>query len=258
MKTLRTLLQEGDTLYGVLVTINDSCVSETLSVCFDWLWIDMEHAPLSLNDVRSLAQAADKGCNVLVRIPVNSEEWIKRVLDLGVAGIIVPHVNTYEEAKRIAEVSYYPPQGQRSIGCCRVSQYGMNGIYKQQANANRIVCVQIEDARGVGNINEIATVPGIDGIIIGPYDLSGSYNKLGQLDDSEVVEAIEKVRSVCKKNNKPIGIFAKDALAAKQYIAKGFQLIAIGIDIHYLWTAAKASLDSLNDESAALIAAETL
>ncbi|MBS0622405.1 MAG: 2,4-dihydroxyhept-2-ene-1,7-dioic acid aldolase [Verrucomicrobia bacterium] len=239
-------IAQGETLCGTIVTLNLPSVGEVLSECgFDWLWIDMEHAPFSLSDVQAMLQAKNRACGALVRIPVNSEEWIKRVLDLGVEGIIIPHVNTAEEAKRIIDISYYPPQGCRSVGMSRANRYGLDSRYKQEANEKRGIFVQIEDKEGVANIEEIAKLPGIDGIIIGPTDLSGSYGKLGQVRAPEVVEAIEKVLKVCKRHKKPIGIFAKEAELGQHYIKQGFQLVAVGIDVHYLWTAAKAAVTSL-------------
>lgn len=194
-------------LHGVIVTISSSSVSEVLSECgFDWLWIDMEHAPFSLREVQEMAQAKSKECAALVRIPVNTEEWIKRVLDLGVEGIIIPHVNTVEEAEQAVKASYYPPEGHRSVGPVRASQYGMDTRYKQEANEKRLLFVQIEHREGVKNIQEIVQVAGLDGIIIGPYDLSGSYGKLGQIQDPEVSLAIERVLDTCKRFQKPIGI----------------------------------------------------
>lgn len=244
--TFKDRLQAGETLHGLILTMNSPSISEMLCECgFDWFWVDMEHAPLSLREVQELAQVKKSQCAALVRIPANSEEWVKRVLDLGVEGIIVPHVNTVEQAKSAVQASYYPPQGNRSVGLTRASRYGMNPNYRQEANDQRLLFLQIEHKEGVGNIGEIVQVPGVDGIIIGPYDLSGSYGKPGQIHDPEVLSAIETVMRVCKQSNKPMGIFAKDVEDAKRYQELGFQLIATGIDVHYLWTAAKVTLDAV-------------
>jgi 2-keto-3-deoxy-L-rhamnonate aldolase RhmA len=241
-------MQSGALLHGMIITMSLPSVSEMLSECgCDWLWIDMEHAPLSLNDVQQMAQAKRKECTALVRIPSNDEEWIKRVLDLGVEGIIIPHVNSAEEAKRAVDVSYYPPQGTRSVGCSRASRFGMDAQYKYEANTKRLLFVQIEHKEGVKNIDSIVQLYGIDGIVIGPYDLSGSYGKLGQIQDDEVVDAIEKVLNACKQSSKPAGIFAKNVEDAKRYLRQGFQLVAIGIDVQYLWNASKVAFDSVKN-----------
>ena len=246
--SLKALLSNGKSLHGIVVTIKDPGVSQTLSECCDWLWIDMEHAPFSLSDVEALANAVRARCKTIVRVPTGSEEWIKRVLDLGVDGLIVPHVSTVEQARQLVLWSFYPPQGQRSIGCVRASSFGMNPHYKQTANDNRVLFVQVEDRRGVQNIDEIAQVPGVDGIIVGPYDLSGSFGKLGQVEDAEVVEAIGRVLAACQRHRKPIGIYAKDANKAREYLEQGFQLVATGIDIQYLWMSAKASVGLLKQQ----------
>ncbi len=229
-------------LTGIIVTMGTPCVSEILSQCgFDWLWIDMEHAPFDLGIVQSMAQASK--CPTMVRIPKLSEEWVGRVLDLGVDGIIVPHVNTAEEAKRIVMASWYPPQGNRSLGMSRAGCYGMES--KEGANSKRVVWAQIEHRIGVENVREIVKVPGIDGIMIGPYDLSGSMGKPGKIEDPDVKEAIDKVFQVCQKNNMPVGIFAKEPKKAREYIEKGFRIIALGVDVHYLWSSTKAALQEL-------------
>lgn len=232
---------------GIIVTMSLPSVSEMLSGCgYDWLWIDMEHAPLSLREVQGLAQAKNPKCTALVRVPTNSDEWIKRTLDLGVEGIIIPHVSNAQEAKKAITASYYPPQGDRGAGLGRANGYGMNGRYKDEANAKRLLFIQVEDREGVENIGEIAQLQGVDGVIIGPYDLSGSYGKFGEVWDPEVVEGIKRVLKGCLEHKMPIGIFAKTAEDAKKYAAMGFRLIAIGIDAHTFWSAAKATLDALS------------
>jgi 2-dehydro-3-deoxyglucarate aldolase/4-hydroxy-2-oxoheptanedioate aldolase len=244
--TFRERLTRQEKLYGVMVTLGLGSVSEILSHCgFDWLWIDMEHAPLSLQDVQAMAQAKKPGCAALVRVPSHGEEWIPRVLDLGVDGLIIPHVNTAEEAARAVSASYYPPQGHRSVGPSRSSLYGLDAAYQLEANQKRLLFVQIEHRDGVKNIASILQVPGLDGVIIGPYDLSGSYGKLGQIQDSEVVAAIGDVLQACQQARMPVGIFSKPGPEAKLYVEQGFQLLAAGIDVHYLWNAAQEGLKSV-------------
>jgi 2-dehydro-3-deoxyglucarate aldolase/4-hydroxy-2-oxoheptanedioate aldolase len=246
---LKDKIKDQKTLHGLIVTISSVSVVEALSASgFDWLWIDMEHAPLSLMDVQQMDQAKNPDCAALVRIPINSDEWIQRVLDLGVEGIIVPHVNTKMQAEQVLRISNYPPDGTRSVGLTRASLYGMDTDYAREANTKKLVFVQIEHREGVMNIAEIAQVPDLNGIIIGPYDLAASYGKLGQVQDPEILEAIEHVFATCKRFGKAVGIFAKDAHDAKRYEKQGFQLIAIGIDMKYLWNAAKETLEVLKSE----------
>ncbi|HEY9731375.1 MAG TPA: aldolase/citrate lyase family protein [Drouetiella sp.] len=240
-------LKQGKPLIGTLISLGASAVTEAISRCgFDWLWIDMEHGPLSVEQVQMILQAKRGECAALVRIPINDETWIKRVLDVGADGIIVPQVKTAEEAAKAVAACKYPPVGTRSVGMSRASGYGMDfAVYIRDANEKLCVFLQIEHVDGVKNIDSILKVPGIDAIIIGPYDMSGSFGKLGQIHDPEVQQAIDTVRKACKSKSIPIGIFCLQPDLAKKYIEQGYELINLGCDIHFLWSSAKASLESI-------------
>jgi 2-keto-3-deoxy-L-rhamnonate aldolase RhmA len=202
---------------------------------------------MTLEQVQGHLQAKRKDCAGFVRVPLNDEVWIKRVLDLGADGIIVPQVKTREEALRAVAAAKYPPAGTRSAGLARAHLYGIDfANYIENANDTTFVFLQVEHTEGVRNIDEIISVPGVDGIIIGPYDMSGSVGKLGDIQNPQLQGAIETVRTVCHQQGMPIGIFALLPEQAKTYLAKGFQLVAVGIDIHYLWTSAKSSLESIS------------
>jgi len=237
-------------LVGTLVSLAVPEVAEMLSlVGFDWLWIDMEHAPLSLDHVQSQIQASSEKCSRLVRIPINDEVWIKRVLDLGPDGIIVPQVKSAEEAERAVRAAKYPPEGTRSAGIARAHEYGISfKSYVERANTDIAIVIQIEHAEAVKEVEAILRVNGVDAVIIGPYDLSGSYGKLGQVQDQEVQSAIETVKRACQKSGIPCGAFALQAETAKDYLARGFSLVAVGLDAHYLWSAAQKSLETVKGE----------
>lgn len=243
-------------LVGTLVSLAAPEVAEMLSlVGFDWLWIDMEHAPLSLDHVRSMLQASSDKCPALVRIPCNDEVWIKRVLDLGADGIIVPQVMSADEAQRAVKAAKYPPEGIRSAGMARAHEYGISfNDYVERANSDIAVIIQIEHAEAVKNLESILRVNGIDAVIIGPYDLSGSFGKLGQVQDKEVQVAIDTVKLACQKSGIPYGAFALQPETAKDYLSRGFSLVAVGIDTHYLWSSAQKSLAIVKGESKSLIA----
>lgn len=236
-------LRSGTPLIGTIVSLATPAVTECLSrIGFDWLWLDMEHAPLSLENIQSMLTAKDPICGGLVRIPKNDDKWIKRVLDIGAEGIIVPHVSSVDEVRKAISSAKYPPAGSRSFGAGRAHLYGIDPTYQQRANDSIVVVVQIEDKDAVKNIDAILSVEGLDAIIIGPYDLSGSFSKLGEVGDSEVQDAIQKVVRACKKHSVPAGIFALHTEQANRYIDQGFTLVAVGVDIHTLWTAAKDKL----------------
>jgi 2-keto-3-deoxy-L-rhamnonate aldolase RhmA len=246
MMSFKNKLKQGKQLIGALVTLGLPIVPEMLSRCgFDWLWIDMEHGPLELSQVQGMLQAKGAECAALVRVPENSEVWIKRVLDLGADGIIVPQVKTAEEARRAVAYCKYPPTGTRSVGIARAQGFGMDfAEYLVNANEELLVLLQIEHVDGVKNIDQILQVPDIDGIIVGPYDLSGSLGKLGQVQDQRVQEAMSTVRQACLTKKMPLGIFALQVEHGKAYLNQGYQLLALGIDFHYLWSAAKSSLEA--------------
>jgi len=243
-------------LVGTLVSLAAPEVAEMLSlVGFDWLWIDMEHAPLSLDHVRSLLQALSEKCSGLVRIPANDEVWIKRVLDLGPDGIIVPQVKSADEAEKAVKAAKYPPEGIRSAGITRAHEYGISfNSYVERANSDIAIVIQIEHIDAVKNVESILRVDGVDAVIIGPYDLSGSFGKLGQVQDKEVQGAIETVKRACQKSGIPCGVFALQPETAKDFLERGFSLVAVGLDAHYLWSAAQKSLEAVRGELKALSA----
>lgn len=242
-------IKSGKTQIGTIVSLSPPAVTECLSnLGYDWLWIDLEHSPLSLEQAQAMLSAKAPECAGLVRVPVNSDEWIKRVLDIGADGIIVPHVSTREDAIRAVKSAKYPPFGERSFGAGRAHTYGIDATHHENANELTCVVVQIEDRNAVENIDEIISVDGIDGIIIGPYDLSGSFGKLGKVGDPEVQEAIGRVLSACKQRKIAAGIFALLPEQAKLYIDAGFTLVAAGVDLHTMWTSAKQKLQQLRSQ----------
>lgn len=237
-------LREGQRLVGTLVTLPLPEMAEGLARAgFDWLWIDLEHAPLSLREVQSILSTVAGRAHALVRIPDNTAVWIKQVLDLGADGVIVPLVNSAAEARRSVEAAKYPPDGSRSVGIGRAHGHGLSfKSYVERANTGAAVLLQVEHIEGVRNIEEILSVPGVDGILIGPYDLSGSMNLLGQTTHPEVFAAVETVRVACERRGVPVGAFTLSPAEAGSLLARGFGFVAVGIDAHYLLSAARDAL----------------
>ncbi len=239
--SFREKILKHQTLLGTIVTMGYPAVSEVLSQCgFDWLFIDMEHAPLNSEQVQQLIQAKHQECFALVRVASNNEVWITQGLDLGADGLIIPQIKTAEDARRAVQAAKYPPLGSRSVGMSRACNYGMNFLdYVEKANDYSALIIMIEDKLGVQNIESILQVEGIDAIMIGPFDLSGSYERLGKIKDPIVQDGISKIKTICHQFSKPLGIFALDLEQAKIYLSQGYQLVVVGIDIHYLWNNAK-------------------
>jgi 2-dehydro-3-deoxyglucarate aldolase len=244
---LRARLIAGELLVGPIVTLPAPEVAEILSgLGFDWLFVDAEHAPLSMGDVQGLLQAAGSRCPCLVRVPAGEEVWIKQALDVGAAGVIVPQVHSAEQAERVVRLCKYPPEGSRGVGVARAHAYGRRfSEYLATANDQIAVVVQAESAEAVGNIASIVHVPGIDAVLIGPYDLSSSLGKAGKLADPEVKGAIAAVAEACLNAGTRLGVFGLDAAAVQPYIERGFTLIAVGIDAVFLSSAASSVLSDL-------------
>ena len=240
-------LKNRDLLLGTILTLPSPETAELLSQAgFDWLFVDMEHTSLGVKDVQRILQAVGKEFPCLVRIPVLDEAWIKKVLESGPAGIIIPHVNTPKDAENILRWSKYPPEGTRSVGISRAQGYGLSlEDYMSKANERIAVVPQVEHIEAVNNLGSFVKIPGLSALFVGPYDLSGSIGKLGQVKDPEVQELIQKIQDICFEAGIATGIFGVDAEAVKPYIDLGYSLIAVGTDTSYLSKSVQDTLRSL-------------
>ena len=225
---------------GTMLTIASGETAEVIAGCgFDWLFLDGEHGSLETADLRQMIQAVSGRCHCLVRIPALSAVPIAKALDLGAAGIIVPQVNTAEQATRAVAYCNYPPQGTRGIGLARAHGYGATfDEYVGTANDQVLTVIQVEHIDAVENLESIVSVPGIDCIFVGPYDLSASLGLTGQVDAPPVTEAIARVEQICRGRQMPLGVFGIDADAVAPYLERGYQLICAGIDSVLLRSAA--------------------
>ena len=238
----REKLRQGQVCLGTCITFTDPTVTEALCSLLDFVWIDMEHNPLTLEAVQAHVMAT-KGSDTapLVRVPWNDAVLIKPVLDLGAAGVIVPLIRTADDARRAVAACLYPPAGVRGFGPRRPSNYGQLGgpEFCQAANASVIVMVQIEHIEAVHHIDAILTVPGLTGIVIGPNDLSGSLGHLGEPRHPDVLQAIETVLAHARRRAVPVGIaVAPDPGDLIQWVDKGVQWLAMGADFALLLKAA--------------------
>ena len=243
----RARLKGGELLLGTMVTLPSAAAAEILaSLGFDWLFIDGEHGPLETRELNEILQAVSHKTACIVRVPEAAEVPIKKALDLGAHGIIVPQVNTAEQAANAVRFARYAPEGARGVGLARAHGYGQRfREYLDAANRETAVIVQAEHVRAVENIEEIVRVPGVDAVLLGPYDLSASLGKMGQIDDPVVVAAIRRVTDVCRKAGMPLGYFGVTAAAVQPYVALGYTLIVAGVDTLYLGNGAKALLAEL-------------
>ena len=235
-KAFRDRLKDGNMLTGTFVTLGLPEIGEILSAAgFDWLCIDAEHAPLSTLHVQRIIQGIGNRCASLVRTATASEVAIKQALDTGATGIIVPMVNSAQTARDVAYWARYSPEGGRGVGLTRAHGYGRNfAEYMERANRETVVVVQAEHQLAVQCIDEIISVPGIDAVFVGPYDLSASLGHPGELEHPKVKDAIDRVTRACRSANKPIGVFGMNAAAVAPYMKQGYTLIASGVDVMLL------------------------
>lgn len=245
--SFRSRLGEGVPLLSTMITLPNAAVAEILADAgFDWLFIDGEHGPLQTQDILAMLQALGDRTPCLVRVPAAGEAAIKTVLDLGAEGIIVPQVNTAEQAANVVQWARYAPQGSRGVGLARAHGYGRRfKEYVETANERTVVVVQAEHIRAVENIESIVKVPGVDAVLLGPYDLSASLGKMGQIDDPTVIAAIDRVTEVCQRAKMPLGYFGVTAAAVQPFIERGYTLITAGVDTLMLGQAGGQMLKQL-------------
>ncbi len=239
MSNLKQKLVNNDLTIGSWITIGHHSIIEIMaSAGFDWLTIDMEHSVIELTEAQNLiAHIQSNGMEALVRVGKNEEVIIKRVLDAGANGIIVPMVNNKTDAIQAVEFAKYPPAGKRGVGLARAQKYGIGfEDYKKKLKEEIVVIAQVEHIESVNNLEDILSVEGIDGIIIGPYDLSGSMGKPGQFEDVDVKQAIKRVEEICKKLNKPLGfhVIQPENKELVNKIKDGYTFLAFSLDFLFL------------------------
>ncbi|MBE0635762.1 2,4-dihydroxyhept-2-ene-1,7-dioic acid aldolase, partial [Candidatus Bipolaricaulota bacterium] len=230
MTNFKTCLRERQVVIGTLATMASGNIAELLSrVGFDYIWIDSEHGPAGFVEIQTMIQAVGERCPTLVRVPSSDDVWIKKALDSGCDGVVVPQVNSAEEARQVVSSCYYPPRGSRSVGMTRAHGFGLSfADYLHNANDRVAVIVQVEHIKAVQQIDRIAAVEGLDAIFVGPFDLSGSLGLLAEIDHEQVQQATTQVLESCKRHDLPVGIFCVDSQAARTAISAGFTMIALG------------------------------
>jgi 4-hydroxy-2-oxoheptanedioate aldolase len=207
---------------------------------FDWLLIDGEHSPNGLRSVLQQAQAiaAYPGVNAIARVPVGHGDagtaLIKQYLDLGVQTLLVPMVDTPEQASAIVRAMRYPPQGIRGMGGARASRWGRYPAYAREANSQVCLLVQAESREALANLDAIAAVDGVDGVFIGPADLSASLGHVGDSNHAEVQAAIDDAIARIQRAGKAAGILTPDETLAQKYLELGALFVAVGLDTNLL------------------------
>lgn len=237
---------------GSWITVGHTAIAEIMaSAGFDWLAIDLEHSTITLRETEELIRIIDlKEVVPFVRLSSNNSEQIKRVMDAGAHGVIVPMVNTVDEALAAVQAVKYPPVGKRSFGLARAQGYGPTfDSYVKWQRDHTYVVVQIEHIDAVKNLGDILAVPGVDAYFVGPYDLSGSLGIPGQFKHPEFLKAMEEIKSVCVKSNVPGGVHIVEPNVDQlsESIKNGHTFIAYSIDTRMLDVSSRYGLESISE-----------
>lgn len=248
--SLKSKLSRSELTIGSWVTLGHPSIAEIMAAAgFDWLVLDMEHSVLELSEVQAIIQVLDgKQCPAIVRLTSNHPDQIKRVMDAGATGVMVPMIKSATDAKAAIDSVYYPPRGLRGVGLARAQGYGASfPAYRQWLEENAVIVAMIEHVDAVRAIDNILAVPGIDAYIIGPYDLSGSLGRPGDLNHPDVQTAITQVLEAGRRANKPGGIHViePDPQALQQRIQAGFNFLGYGLDIRILDSICRTHLQGI-------------
>lgn len=252
--SLKQKLKNNELTIGSWIMIGNPMSVEVMALAgFEWLVVDIEHTSIDLTTTENLIRTIQaSGIKALVRVSKNEEVIIKRILDMGADGIIVPMVCSQEDALQAVEYAKYPPLGKRGVGLYRASGYGTKfEEYKKWVNEELVIIAQIEHIDAVNNIDAILEVEGIDGTIIGPYDLSGSMGYPGEFERDDVKVAVQKVLDRCKAKNIPSGFHVVDTDPQKLQVKidQGCTFLAYGIDYFFMRDAAMNGMNTLRKEN---------
>ncbi|MCX7968141.1 MAG: aldolase/citrate lyase family protein [Armatimonadetes bacterium] len=244
-------LREGKFTLGSWICLNSPLIANVMAEAgFDWLTIDTEHGVMDYREMVEMVHAIlSTHAAPIVRVAWNDPALIKRALDAGAMGIIVPMVMSAEEAKKSVEAVRFPPKGKRSVvGVAAEILHGSD--YIELANEQILLAVQIEHIDAVARTDEICSVEGLDVVFVGPYDLAASMGLLGTKfkQDPDWKKAVQKVLDSARKANKAAGIHAQTVEEAISYIRQGFQFVALGSDIQFLRLAVNLTLPELNKQ----------
>ena len=248
---LKDKLNNKQVTVGSWVTLGNPAIAEILAKAgFDWLVVDLEHSTMSIEQAGDLIRVIDlSGVTPLVRLTSNDPNQIKRVMDAGSHGIVVPMVNSKKDATNAVAATRYSPQGTRGVGLARAQNYGVGfqNYFEWQKNGP-IVIVQIEHKSALENLEDIFSVPGVDGFIIGPYDLSCSLEIPGDFDHPDFIAAMKFIQTTGERLDKPGGlhIVEPDIEKLKEGIALGYKFIAYSVDIRMLDVAARNGIQAVN------------
>ena len=251
MKNLKEKIKNKQYTIGSWITLGCPGVAEIMSNAgFDWLVDDLEHTTISLDQAGELIRTIElAGVSSLVRLTSNNENQIKRIMDAGAQGIVVPMVKNADDAMRAIAATRYPPLGNRGVGLARAQQYGSSFkeylAWQSDINSGPVVIVQIEHIDAVDNLREILSVDGVDAFIIGPYDLSCSMGIPGEFENPKFIQTLERIIKISSELDAVSGLHVvePDKEKLNEAIKAGHKFIAYSVDIRMLDVAARNGLD---------------
>lgn len=238
-KTLKLKLKNGQKTIGSWITIPSPNIIEILGQYeFDWLCLDIEHNMFNQETIVNLIRLIQSfDIAALVRVSSNDEVVIKHVMDAGADGVIIPMVKSRIDARSAVNSVYYPPQGKRGVGLSRAQKYGSGFLeYQDWLKNNAVIIAQIEHYEAISNLSQIVTTDGIDGVLIGPYDLSASMGYPGEFQRPDVQEQLQSFKTICEKHKVSFGlhIVDPDKNELQNKVEEGYNLVAFGTDFNFL------------------------
>lgn len=250
---LKQKIRKGIPSIGTWLTIPHQSVVEVLSTAgFEWITLDLEHAAIDVESAMNLiGHIQAKGMKALVRVTKNEEVIIKKMLDAGADGLIVPMVNSKEDAINMLDFIYYPPKGKRGVGLNRAQNWGVGFDEYQEKLLNEIIVIaQIEHINAIDNLEDILSLDDIDATLIGPYDLSASLGIPGKYDAPTVKEALLRYESTCDDMNKVKGahVVQSDTISTIEKLKKGYSFLAYSMDFFFLGNAAREGMNRIQEE----------
>jgi 2-keto-3-deoxy-L-rhamnonate aldolase RhmA len=253
MINLKQRMIEKELTVGSWLSLAHPAIAEIMARAgFDWLVVDLEHSVITIREAGELIRVIDLcGVAPLVRLSANDPVQIKRVMDAGAHGIIVPMVNSAEEAGRAVEALRYPPKGHRGVGLARAQGYGTGfAAYAEWLQRESIVIVQVEHIKAVENLEAIMAVDGVDGFIVGPYDLSGSLGIPGQFDHPLMAEAMGRIKTFMRTSAKVAGYHVVEPVVdqIEQRVREGYRFLAYSVDFRMLDTCCRSSLRKIKEK----------
>ncbi len=246
--TLRRKLGNGERTFGAWISSGSPNAVDLLrNLPFDWFVIDMEHSPVGIETVGQMIQVLNGSVvTPIVRVGQTDQALIKAVLDAGAHGVLVPLVNSAEEAERAVRFSKYPPVGVRGLAAAKASDYGLSlASYIRTANQETSVIVQIETAEALERVSEIVSVKGVDMAFVGPSDLTLNLGLVDDRSNPKVAEAMVKVVKACDDAGKVAGVMATSLDEARLAVKRGFRFIALASDVRYIAMGAKSFLEAV-------------